>query len=94
MHKSLLIGILTLASYTFGFAQNSKWAAWETEADTLMGREDFKKAIALYTKIIKASGLKQKLKLRVLSKKITTALFTKERLHFTVRANGNPLLPI
>lgn len=69
MHKSLLTGIFFLAMFTSGFAQNPKWTAWETEADTLMGREDFKKAIALYTKIIKASGLKQKENYRPLYKR-------------------------
>jgi len=69
MHKSFLIGILTLVMFTSGFAQNPKWTAWETEADTLMGREDFKKAIPLYSKIIKASGLKQKENYRPLYKR-------------------------
>jgi tetratricopeptide (TPR) repeat protein len=69
MHRSFLIGILTLAMFTSGFAQNPKWTAWETEADTLMERENFKKAIPLYTKVIKASGLKQKENYRTLYKR-------------------------
>ncbi|MBX2917197.1 MAG: tetratricopeptide repeat protein [Cyclobacteriaceae bacterium] len=69
MHKGLLTGFLMVAMLTLGFAQNPKWAAWETEADTLMGRENFKKAIALYSKIIKASGLKQKENYRTLYKR-------------------------
>lgn len=69
MHRGFLIGILSLAMFTSGFAQNPKWTAWETEADTLMGREDFKKAITLYTKVIKASGLKQKENYRTLYKR-------------------------
>ncbi|MCW5910795.1 MAG: tetratricopeptide repeat protein [Cyclobacteriaceae bacterium] len=69
MHKIFLIGFFSLAVFTSGFAQNPKWTAWETEADTLMGREEFKKAVALYTKIIKASGLKQKENYRPLYKR-------------------------
>jgi len=41
-------------------AQNAKWAQWESEADTLLSRENFSGAIKLYTKIIKASKLKDK----------------------------------
>jgi tetratricopeptide (TPR) repeat protein len=69
MHKSWLTGFLLLAMFTSGFAQNPKWTAWETEADTLMGREEFSKAIALYSKIIKASKLKQKDNYRTLYKR-------------------------
>ncbi|MCE7862625.1 MAG: hypothetical protein DYG99_03685 [Bacteroidetes bacterium CHB5] len=69
MHKSWLTGFLILAMFTLGFAQNPKWAAWETEADTLMSHEEFSKAIARYSKIIKASGLKQKENYRPLYKR-------------------------
>jgi hypothetical protein len=48
-----------------GFAQNPKWAAWETEADTLMSHEDFVAAIKLYTKVIDASKLKDENSFRV-----------------------------
>jgi len=69
MHKNWLTGILILAMFTSGFAQNPKWTAWETEADTLMSHEEFSKAIARYSKIIKASGLKQKENYRPLYKR-------------------------
>lgn len=51
------------------FSQNPKWAAWETQADTLMSREDFKGAIKLYTKVISASKLKEKTSYRPLYKR-------------------------
>jgi tetratricopeptide (TPR) repeat protein len=41
-------------------AQNEKWAKWETEADTLAAQGRFPEAIKLYTKIIDASGLKER----------------------------------
>ncbi|HCM74985.1 MAG TPA: hypothetical protein DIS90_01290 [Cytophagales bacterium] len=42
------------------FAQDPKWKKWETEADTLMNRQEFERAIKLYTKAIKSSKLKDK----------------------------------
>ncbi|HNU41644.1 MAG TPA: tetratricopeptide repeat protein [Cyclobacteriaceae bacterium] len=69
MHKNWLIGIFVLTIVTSGFAQNPKWTAWETEADTLMSHEEFSKAIARYSKIIKASRLKQKENYRPLYKR-------------------------
>ncbi|MBX2894548.1 MAG: tetratricopeptide repeat protein [Cyclobacteriaceae bacterium] len=69
MHKSWLTVFFIVAMFISGFAQNPKWTAWETEADTLMSHEDFKKAIKLYSKIIKASGLKQKENYRTLYKR-------------------------
>lgn len=69
MHKSFLIGILVLAMFTSGFAQNSKWTAWETEADTLMSHEDFKGAIKLYSKVVTDSKLKEKVAYRALYKR-------------------------
>jgi tetratricopeptide (TPR) repeat protein len=41
-------------------AQNEKWAKWEAEADTLSELGDFEQASRLYTKIIDASGLKER----------------------------------
>lgn len=53
---------LSLTISTFccgtGLAQNQKWKAWEVEADTLLNRQDFRGALEMYTKIIKASKLK------------------------------------
>lgn len=69
MHRGFLIGFFTLAIITSGFAQNPKWAAWETEADTLMSREDFKGAIKLYSKVVTDSKLKDKVAYRALYKR-------------------------
>ena len=41
-------------------AQDPKWKKWETEADTLMNKQDFEGAIKLYSKAIKSSKLKDK----------------------------------
>jgi len=69
MHRVFFsILLLSLVSLS-GISQNPKWAAWETEADTLMSHEDFKGAIKLYTKIIDASKLKDKTTYRPLYKR-------------------------
>lgn len=59
MPKIGLIGFLICFSIA-GLSQNPKWKAWETEADTLLERQEFKKAIALYTKVIKKTKLKDR----------------------------------
>ena len=41
-------------------AQNAKWEQWEAQGDTLLSHDDFKGAIKLYTKIVKASKLQDK----------------------------------
>jgi tetratricopeptide (TPR) repeat protein len=41
-------------------AQDQKWKAWETEADTLFNRQEFEEASGLYTKIIEATKLNDK----------------------------------
>jgi len=41
-------------------AQNEKWEKWEADADTLSERGQYAEAIKLYTKIIDASGLKDR----------------------------------
>lgn len=51
----LILGIGTIA-----FAQDEKWKAWETEADTLFNRQDFEEASALYTRIIETTKLQDK----------------------------------
>jgi tetratricopeptide (TPR) repeat protein len=73
MHRYFFTGILwTLC--LFAQAQNpaeeaARWKATETEADTLMSREDFKGAIKLYTKIMDATGLKERADYRILYKR-------------------------
>jgi tetratricopeptide (TPR) repeat protein len=69
MHRVFLsIFLLSLVSL-LGFSQNPKWTAWETQADTLMSRQDFKGAIKLYSKVISASKLKEKTSYRPLYKR-------------------------
>jgi tetratricopeptide (TPR) repeat protein len=41
-------------------AQNEKWAKWEEEADTLSAQGRYSEAVRLYTRIIDASGLKER----------------------------------
>lgn len=50
-------------------AQNAKWAQWEAQADTLVSQEDFPGAIKLYSKIIKASKLKDRASVGALYKR-------------------------
>ena len=69
MVKKLII-LLVVAFATFTVqAQDPKWQAWETEADTLMSREDFAGAAKLYTKVIDASKLKERTDYRALYKR-------------------------
>jgi tetratricopeptide (TPR) repeat protein len=68
MHRVLLI-LFVCAIAQSGFSQNPKWAAWETEGDTLMGQQKFKEAAKLYTKVIDASRLKDKASYRPLYKR-------------------------
>ena len=55
----LLIIVLAFCIGT-AMAQDPKWKKWETEADTLMNKQDFEGAIKLYSKAIKSSKLKDK----------------------------------
>lgn len=55
----LLIIVLAFFIGT-AMAQDPKWKKWETEADTLMNKQDFEGAIKLYSKAIKSSKLKDK----------------------------------
>lgn len=63
------IVILLLLVNAGVWAQAPKWQEWETEADTLMGREDFKGAIKIYTKVIEANQLKERQDFRALYKR-------------------------
>jgi len=53
----------------FAQAQDEKWRAWETEADTLMSHEDFEGAVKLYSKVIEESQLKERQDYRSLYKR-------------------------
>ena len=41
-------------------AQTEKWVAWEAKGDTLLSQDNFKGALKLYTKVVKATKLKDK----------------------------------
>ncbi|MEQ8424232.1 MAG: tetratricopeptide repeat protein, partial [Cyclobacteriaceae bacterium] len=56
-HFQFLFFLLVVAG---AMAQNPKWKKWEVEADTLMNRQEFEKAINLYSKVIKTSKLNDK----------------------------------
>lgn len=57
MTKLVLSLVILFLSQSIGNAQS---AQWESDADTLMSQQQFDKAIDLYSKVIKASGLKVK----------------------------------
>lgn len=59
MPKLFFLTVFALLSF-IGFSQDQKWKKWEVEADTLMNHQDFEGALKLYTKVIKASKLKDK----------------------------------
>jgi tetratricopeptide (TPR) repeat protein len=50
-------------------AQNEKWAQWGAQADTLLSHDDFQGAIKLYSKIVKASKVKDKTSMGALYKR-------------------------
>ncbi|HMJ68914.1 MAG TPA: tetratricopeptide repeat protein [Cyclobacteriaceae bacterium] len=59
MHRILFI-VLAVFLVSPAIAQSSKLAKWEVEADTAMSLQDYPKAIKIYTRILKASKLKQR----------------------------------
>jgi superkiller protein 3 len=59
MPKLILI-VLAAFLVSPALAQSSKLEKWEVEADTAMSQEDYPKAIKIYTKIVKASKLKER----------------------------------
>lgn len=62
MLKNLVLILLAVfGMISVAYAQNPKLVAWETEADTLMQRQDFAGAIKLYTRIIAETKLKEEL---------------------------------
>jgi tetratricopeptide (TPR) repeat protein len=89
--NSILITKLTLSLVILFFlqanmlwAQDSSWAAWETEADTLMGRENYEGALRLYSKVINESKLKTKESYRALYKR-AIAYYRMEELEDAVK---------
>jgi tetratricopeptide (TPR) repeat protein len=69
MAKKLILFLVVVFTTLSAHAQDPKMQAWETEADTLMSREDFAGAVKLYTKVIDASQLKEKADYRALYKR-------------------------
>ena len=69
MVKNLIILLTLVFTSLLAHAQDPKWQEWETEADTLMSRQDFVGAAKLYTKVIDASKLKEKTDYRALYKR-------------------------
>jgi len=69
MVKKLIILLAVSLTALSAYAQNPKLKAMETEADTLMSREDFAGAVRLYTKVINTSKLKEKADYRALYKR-------------------------
>ena len=69
MVKNLIILLAVVFTSLSAHAQDPKWQEWETEADTLMSRQDFVGAAKLYTKVIDASKLKEKADYRALYKR-------------------------
>jgi tetratricopeptide (TPR) repeat protein len=59
MSRILLLWLFVIVAGPVA-AQNEKWAKWEEEADTLSSQGRYSEAVKLYTKIIDASGLKER----------------------------------
>lgn len=64
-----IILLISPSDVVFGQDEKARWAQWETEADTLMSRQDFAGATKLYTKIIDESKLKEKSNFKPLYKR-------------------------
>ncbi|HCW07323.1 MAG TPA: hypothetical protein DGG95_08160, partial [Cytophagales bacterium] len=65
----LLVLFSSCARVAFAQDEQTRWAKWETDADTLMGHQDFNGAIKLYSKIIDESKLKDKSNYKALYKR-------------------------
>jgi tetratricopeptide (TPR) repeat protein len=57
---------------------SAQYAQWETEADTLMNRQQFEEAAKLYSKVITARGLKERDDYRTLYKRAFSYYYTGE----------------
>ena len=68
LHKFSLATFFLLICLS-GFSQDSLLLKMQVDADTLMGRQDFEGAIKLYSKIISATGLKEKSQFKPLYKR-------------------------
>ncbi len=67
-HKYLSTALLLLICLS-GFSQDSLLLKMQVDADTLMGRQEYEGAIKLYSKIIAATGLKEKSQFKPLYKR-------------------------
>jgi tetratricopeptide (TPR) repeat protein len=59
MYRTLSL-FLFLVFASSAAAQNEKWEKWETEGDTLAAQGRYAEAVKLYTKVVEASGLKER----------------------------------
>ena len=59
MPKVLLLCLFVVIALP-SVGQNEKWAKWEEQADTLSSQGRYPEAVKLYTKVIDASGLKER----------------------------------
>lgn len=73
MTKLLMSLVILFSLSTMSLAQTQKW---ETEADTLMEKQQFEKAIDLYSKAITASSLKAKEDYRPVYKRAIAYYYT------------------
>jgi tetratricopeptide (TPR) repeat protein len=65
----LLIGLVAASFLSYSQDNDAQLKKWETEADTLMGRQDYAGAIKIYSKIISETGLKEKSQFKTLYKR-------------------------
>ncbi len=69
-NKIVLLSVFVVLSFaTFAQSPADQLAQWETEADTLMGRQDYAGAALLYTKILNETKLKEKADYKALYKR-------------------------
>jgi tetratricopeptide (TPR) repeat protein len=75
MTRLYLSVVILFLLHAAGFAQH---AQWETEADTLMNRQQFEEAAKLYSKVITTRGLKERDDYRTLYKRAFSYYYTGE----------------
>jgi tetratricopeptide (TPR) repeat protein len=75
MTRLYLSLVILFLLHSAAFAQ---YAQWETEADTLMNRQQFEEAAKLYSKVITTRGLKERDDYRTLYKRAFSYYYTGE----------------
>ncbi|MGC4022681.1 MAG: hypothetical protein QM734_12405 [Cyclobacteriaceae bacterium] len=82
--------IICVLAFIFSFGSaftQSEITKWESEADTLLNHQDFSGAIALYTKIIDATKLKDKSDYKVLYKRAVSYYSSQDLEHALTDVN-------